>query len=200
MAYPNGLPGAGGTTSWEGAPYSSPRADDLSFTRALVTTVRVRDCVDPNRIYAVGRSNGGGFVGMLACRMPTLFAAYATVGAAFYLPAAANCRGGAPVSVVDFHGTDDRVIRYGGGVRFGARYLSVDAALHRWITRAGCVTAPIAVPATISTTRLDWPLCAVGGREVVHYRIAGGSHLWPDFPGFSAPQKIWNFFWLHPRL
>ncbi|MFW0792792.1 PHB depolymerase family esterase [Gordonia sp. CPCC 205515] len=199
VLYPNGLRGTRGTTSWQGAPYSARRADDLAFTRALVATTRARECVDPGRIYAVGRSNGGGFVGMLACRMPAMFAAYATVSAAFYLPAAANCPGAAPVSLIDFHGTSDAVIHYGGGVRFGARYLSVDAALHRWITRAGCIPAPIAVPATLSTIRLDWPLCAALGREVVHYRIAGGTHNWPNSPGFAAADKIWQFFWLHPK-
>ncbi|MGV9710297.1 alpha/beta hydrolase family esterase [Gordonia sp. NPDC003424] len=199
VVYPNGLRGTDGKTSWQGAPYSSPRADDLAFTRAVLTSVAARECVDPNRVSVVGRSNGGGFVGMLACRMPWPFAAFATVSAAYYSPYATKCAAPQPISLIDFHGTADRVIHYRGGVRFGARYLPVDAWLNRWITRAGCVPTPIAIPANLTATRLDWPLCAATGREVVHYRIDGGTHQWPEAVGLPVAQVIWRFFWLHPR-
>lgn len=198
VVYPDGLRGTDGATSWQGAPYSSPRADDLAFTRAMLGTIGAHECVDRQRIYAVGRSNGGGFVGLLACRMPAQFAAFATVSAAVYRQIAAGCTAPQPVSLVDFHGTADHVIHYGGGTRFGEKYLSVDAWLHRWIARDRCAPAPIAVPVTPNTTRFDWPACP-DGREIVHYRIAGGTHRWPDAAGLPAAQLIWQFFLAHPR-
>lgn len=41
--------------------------DDIGFSAAILDDIESRYCVDTNRIYATGKSQGGGFVGVLAC-------------------------------------------------------------------------------------------------------------------------------------
>ncbi|KAJ9657004.1 hypothetical protein H2198_004604 [Neophaeococcomyces mojaviensis] len=62
VVYPLGV-----DESWQGAPYSTHGVDDLQFTSDLVAHIRNNYCVNPKQIYASGKSNGGGFVDLLAC-------------------------------------------------------------------------------------------------------------------------------------
>ncbi len=208
VVYPDALLGTDGKTAWQGAPYSPRRVDDLAFTRAILASVRAEACVDPTRTYAIGRSNGGSLVAMLACTMPWEFTAFATVDAAVYEQSVARCGGGGPaISLIDFHGTADRVIRYDGGRRFGERYLSVSSWLQRWVGRARCMPAPMTLPVNLVVQRLAWLQCAAG-RQITHYRIDGGTHRWPGSAGnpagggasdtVSATRLIWMFFSTHP--
>ncbi|MBD1318199.1 polyhydroxybutyrate depolymerase [Gordonia hankookensis] len=208
IVYPDGLRGTDDRTAWQGAPYSSPRADDIAFTRAILGAMRTSACVDRNRTYAVGRSNGGGLVAMLACRMPREFTGFATISAAIYTRTVQGCSHGPPISLVDFHGTADGVIHYGGGTRFHARYLSTPAWLRTWSTRAGCPDTTMTIPLNSVVDRVSWPFCALSGHAIVHYRIRGGTHRWPGSMGngvlgsaadtVSATQLLWQFFMTHP--
>ncbi|MDL9937318.1 PHB depolymerase family esterase [Gordonia sp. ABSL1-1] len=212
VVYPEALRGVGGTPAWQGAPYSSPRSDDIGFTRAILTDVRARLCVDPGRTFVLGRSNGGGLTMLLACRMPGQFAAFAVVNGAVYTRTIAGCRP-RPASVIDFHGTADGTIHYNGGRRFGERYLAVSQWLGMWTRAAGCVSTPLTVATGPSVDRMSWPLCSALGHEVVHYRINGGTHRWPaliDTSPFgsvstgsseltSSTAVIWRFFSAHAQ-
>lgn len=208
VVYPDGLRGTDNKVSWQGAPYSSPRSDDIAFTRAILREVRASTCVDSHRIYAVGRSNGGGMVSVLACRTPGEFAAFGIVSGAFYQQTMSGCGAAPAASIIDFHGTADGVIHYDGGVRFGERYWSVPDWLHMWAAKAGCGTTPVTVPVNVFVDRLDWPWCSgLRGGEITHYRIRGGTHRWPGSTGnraagqvsdsISATSLIWQFFQTH---
>jgi poly(3-hydroxybutyrate) depolymerase len=80
-------------------------------------------CIDNSRIYAAGKSNGGGFVGgVLACdtKLSTKIAAFAPVAGAFYIPnfIEKGCNPGRPdIPILEFHGGNDGVIPYSGGPR-----------------------------------------------------------------------------------
>ncbi|WP_244882437.1 alpha/beta hydrolase family esterase [Gordonia desulfuricans] len=210
VVYPTGLAGTDGTSSWQGAPYSAPKADDIAFTSAILREVRGLACVDRARTYAVGRSNGGGLVSMLTCRLPREFAAYAVVNPALYAQTWRACPSAPPASVISFHGTADPVIHYAGGVRFGSRYTGIADATQTWARRAGCVPVPITTPVNGVVVRENWPLCSSLGEEIVHYRISGGSHLWPGSAvrtsrtgpsdSISATSLIWQFFGRHPAF
>jgi len=74
-------------------------------------------CLDANRLYASGKSNGGGFTNLLACTPATagLFAAFAPVSAALYAGAnPQNCTPGRPVPIINFHGLADKIIPFDG--------------------------------------------------------------------------------------
>ncbi len=203
VVYPDGLRGLKNQPAWQGAPYSSPASDDVAFTRAILRDVRSTSCVDAARTFAVGRSNGGGFVALLSCRLPSEFAAFATVDAAVYTASMSGCASAPPVSVIDFHGTDDRVISYDGGVRFGAPYLSSRQWLDSLVRRGHCAPVPVTIPINRHIQQVTWPFCAPGVM-ITHSRIVGGSHRWPGSTGnpgagpisdtISASHMIWAFF------
>lgn len=189
VVYPDGSRGTDGGSAWQGAPYSS-KADDVAFTRAILATMHRTACVDGSRVYAVGRSNGAALVEILSCRMPGSFAAFATVSAAVYQRALNGCRSRTPVSLIDFHGTDDPVINYRGGVKHGERYLSSAQWIGRWAARDRCA-GPVSMRLSPTVERTSRPICANGTR-VVHYRIAGGTHRWPA--SVAPATRIWEFF------
>lgn len=69
---------------WQGPKQATQ--DDITFTMDILDELEENFCVDTDRIYASGKSEGGGFVGMLACNTTSnqRFAAYAPVSGAFY--------------------------------------------------------------------------------------------------------------------
>jgi len=76
---------------WLGDPEAPPSSviDDRAFTENLLDNLTSTFCIDINRIYAAGPSNGGGLVGLLACS-PTLsrrISAFAITSGAFYTDA-----------------------------------------------------------------------------------------------------------------
>ncbi|KAI0927690.1 hypothetical protein AcV5_008163 [Taiwanofungus camphoratus] len=69
-AYGPGKHGDEAITAWEGAPYAPPGVDDVSFTLNIIQALKDNLCVDPNRIYAAGKSEGGGFVRIICWPPP----------------------------------------------------------------------------------------------------------------------------------
>ncbi|HET6290170.1 MAG TPA: hypothetical protein VFG15_25905 [Amycolatopsis sp.] len=56
----------------------------MLFTSDLLNTLQRELCVDSRRIYATGKSNDGGFVGVLVCRVPGRIAAFVLIAGAFH--------------------------------------------------------------------------------------------------------------------
>lgn len=50
---------------WEGFPGAT--TDDIGFTMDILDDIESQYCIDTNRVYATGKSDGAGFVGVLAC-------------------------------------------------------------------------------------------------------------------------------------
>ncbi|TNC29734.1 alpha/beta hydrolase family esterase [Amycolatopsis alkalitolerans] len=206
VVYPVGLPGEADEPAWQGAPYQPP-SDDVLFVSDLLDRLQSTVCADPQRIYATGKSNGGGFTALLACRLPNRIAAFATVAGAFYPETAQGCRPGRPVSIVDFHGTADPIVGYEGEASSHGEPLP---ALMDWIQ--GWADHDYCGPATTTAIGSDvlefaFTGCAAGS-DVVHYRIEGAGHTWPgelvdSGPGsatqtISATRVLWDFFLAHP--
>ncbi|KAF7977237.1 hypothetical protein HWV62_4341 [Athelia sp. TMB] len=122
--YPNGAFGPGKTgdesiRAWEGAPYAAPGVDDITFVHDMVNALQANLCVDDKRMYASGKSNGGGFTNLLACTASTasMFAAFAPVSAALYpntLATSSSCAPGRAVPIMNFHGLNDTIIPFKG--------------------------------------------------------------------------------------
>ena len=82
-----------------------------------------RYCIDSSRVYAAGKSNGGGFTNLLACDATASkrIAAFAPVSGAYYqdvpedacnaetVPIECN-PGRCPIPIIEFHGTADTTI------------------------------------------------------------------------------------------
>ncbi|KAK5055347.1 hypothetical protein LTR84_013097 [Exophiala bonariae] len=135
--YPQGL-----NNSWQGPSYAVPGANDLQFTTDLITYLSDNFCVDKSRIYASGKSNGGGFVGTLACAPEGgKFAAFAPVSGAFYTDnpeTHTQCTPSrAEIPILEFHGGNDTTIRYTGGTGKGGLLPDIDQWLGWWAERDG---------------------------------------------------------------
>ncbi|WP_103338944.1 alpha/beta hydrolase family esterase [Amycolatopsis sp. CA-126428] len=200
--YPQGLIGTDGESAWTGAPYSAA-ADDVLFTSDLLTALQRTLCVDPGRIFAAGKSNGGGFTGVLACRLAGRIAAFAPVSGAFY-PQGGACHPSRPVPVLDFHGTADTTIPYAGNPAKGLP--AIPDWLAAWSTRDGCRPAPVPWTPVAGVVAEKWLGCDRRG-ALEHYRVEGAGHVWPSTrPNndsatptvLDATPVIWRFFRAHP--
>lgn len=148
---------------------SSSNVDDVGFARALVQDVSSKMCVDPKRVHATGMSNGGHMAHRLACEAADVFASAASVTGVLSL--VGSCTPSRPISMVQFHGTEDNIVSYNG-------FPQVPAMMEGWAARNGCAAA--------SETTFDsgdmycetWPGCDAGV-EVTLCTVDGGGHCWP---------------------
>jgi len=200
VVYPQPADTAAGT-GWQGAPYSSG-ADDVAFVSALLDDVESRLCIDRERVFAAGISNGGGFVSLLSCALPERIAAFAVVSGAIYPATNPPCPSAPPVPVIAFHGTADEVIPYDGGTRHDASVAPVSLWLSQLAIRNGCASDPRPETVAAGVERQTWTGCRDPG-ALVHHRIDGGGHVWPGAAGsgltaVSATTLIETFFTAHP--
>ncbi|MGH3425181.1 MAG: alpha/beta hydrolase family esterase, partial [Nocardioidaceae bacterium] len=112
VAYPRGVTTEDGVTDWQGSPWAARGVDDVGFTRGLVHRLEHDLCIDRDRVYAVGHSDGGNLAAQVACALPHRIAAVATYGGAFY-GQDAIC-GRRPTAVLEMHSVDDPVVPYDG--------------------------------------------------------------------------------------
>lgn len=115
--------------TWEGVP--GVETDDIGFTSTILDDLEEKYCIDTDRVYATGKSQGGGFVGVLACDkdMSTRIAAFSPVSGAFYVSNFGDtcdpetiliqpCNPGRDaIPMLEFHGLADSTIPYYGGER-----------------------------------------------------------------------------------
>ncbi|CAF1980554.1 unnamed protein product [Rotaria magnacalcarata] len=186
--YPKGKEGTDGQSAWQGAPYSAPGVDDIAFVNTMIATLQSTFCVDSSRIYATGKSNGAGFVNLLACTpsIASKIAAFATVSAAFYTGTFnGDCPTQRALPILDFHGTADTVVSYNGGQSHGGTQVSIDNFRQGWASRNDCQNK-----STIShlSTETDpqqlveiqtWNTNCKTGGIVIGYKITAGQHSWP---------------------
>jgi polyhydroxybutyrate depolymerase len=199
-AYPQGTVGPDGRTGWATGPRKDPIVDDVGFVDDLLTLLQAKLCVDPERIYATGFSNGGGMTAMLACMMADRFAAFAAVSGSYY-PLPGGCDPGRPVSILEIHGTADKTVPYNGSLLL--HLPPIPEWLSGWAARDGCASAPTTFFQHGNITGEQWSGCRAGA-SVVHYRIAGGKHSWPGtFPAlnsarpFCTCELLWSFLEAH---
>jgi polyhydroxybutyrate depolymerase len=159
------------------------KADDYGFIDALVVDLAERLCIDDERVYAAGHSNGSAFSGFLSCQPPFRFAAVALVSA--FVPT--NCPDDVHPSVIGFAGTADTTVPYDGGAVGGGpiEIPSVPAVIARHAEHNGC-GEPVEDEPAPGVRRTTLAGCADDG-EVVLYTIVGGSHSWPG--GATAERE-----------
>lgn len=179
--------------------------DDLGFIEALLDKLEQTLCVDLDRIYATGMSNGAMFVHRLGCAMPERFAAIAPVGGT--LARGFNCapKASTPLSMMNIYGSEDRYVDLENPVSSdGYYYTSAEAVMDKW---AGSDSQDCEDAATPYKTSKDGTLdlqctersnCETGV-EVVNCTWKGG-HDWPkDGDHDFGNQIIWDFFSRHSR-
>lgn len=188
--------------SSEGSSWNSTGAanlpDDVRFLGTLITDLEQSMCIDPERVFATGVSNGGGMVAIAGCELSEQIDAIAPVAGGYQGQPA--CRPSHPLSVLEIHGTADPVVPYFG--RHGRRTSDrLPPYVNGWVRRDGCSSTAAVSRLAPRTTWYRWGGCASRVR-VQHIKIQGGRHQWPGAtppdPGpratICAECTIWRFF------
>lgn len=176
---------------------------DLVYTDALLDQLEADLCIDTSRVYATGLSNGAFMSSTIACTMSDRVAAVAPVAGVVRPEPCATER---PVPVLAYHGTDDPILLFNGGVRTGRLGPVIGgeaespeeeeplpeadldgegypAAAAAWAEANGCDAQPVDERRTESILRRSWDCPAEA--PVLFEVMEGGGHTWPGSE-FSA--------------
>ena len=142
MAFPNGLSGPAGT-AWNVEACCVDDVDDLAFSREMVSDIATIACIDPSRVYAVGKATGGGMAYHLACRAADVFAAVAPSSFDLLAETVDKCVPSRPITVVSFRVTENPLIPYDGGYSTAVpghpiTFLGAVPTFERWAEINGC--------------------------------------------------------------
>ncbi len=198
----------GGNCNWCGC------VDDEAFVRAVVEHIAATTCVDLNRVYLTGMSQGGMMTSWLYSRAGDLFAAFAPQAGTNPRDFHANpSTTDTDASVLFVHGTADNVVPYDGRrAQDGYFYTSVLDEVTRMSGHAFGACSDWqnwTVPASVSAPSSAQLACrqrtcsppAGDEREFVYCTFSGG-HVWPKAPGKKESslwgnRLIWEFFVSH---
>lgn len=179
---------------------STQLVDDVAFIRIVVSDIAEQNCLDLNRVYVNGMSNGGGMSNRLACDAADVFAAIGGVAGAY--ADFGDCAPQRAVPFIAFHGTDDNIVPYNGQRRM---LPSIEAWALEWAERNHCDLSPEMLPGNGDVSGIRYTGCE-DGADVVLYTIDGGGHTWPgsrarlDFllgyttQDINASAAMWDFF------
>jgi polyhydroxybutyrate depolymerase len=184
---------------------------DVNFIADLLDLLEAELCVDPDRIFSTGMSQGGDFSTFLACQIPERIAAVASVSVLNHHDSCTR-----PVPMLAFVGTADPVYDIDNGLVLAVPGVPddilpgplVDEAA-AWATTNGCKAKPMVDRFTKEIRRYQF-VCS-GENDLVYYVHPGG-HVWPGIdaggvweanfgPSVSsldANSLIWRFFAAHP--
>jgi polyhydroxybutyrate depolymerase len=201
---PDGSSDRSGRRFWNAGPsccnFDQAPIDHVGELRRAVEAALATGAIDPERVFAVGFSNGGFMAHRLACELGGLVKAVVSIAGAGPPPSQA-CPATAPVRVLEVHGDSDDVVSYQGGRVFrhgGYRdHLSAEQTVSDWAARLGCDPTPTPVRdfdfeariAGDETRVARFQNCRRGAVEL--WTVHGGRHP----IGFRGPaqQAIWTF-------
>jgi polyhydroxybutyrate depolymerase len=191
VAYPQGLHDMNGRTFWDSYSPTTEGVDEIAFVNKVIDDVEQKLCVDSNRVYATGFSNGALMTGMLACRLANRIAAIATLAGNFF-DNQGTCNPGRPMAILNEHGSADDVIPYTTQQQ-PTQQPGVQDWLQQWAKQDKCAAQPVTLPQNAAETAMEWMDCA-GGVSIVHYRIDGEKHVWPqELSKEQTDVTIWHF-------
>lgn len=195
--------------------------DDTTFLLNLIDHIAQTYPVDRDRLYVSGFSNGGFMTQRLACDVPEVFAAFASVSAAGFAGMPDICNHNLPVSILLMHGTHDAIVPWNGYSRRNDAGIDVliladvPRSFAFWAKHSGCSdeteqrSYPQSSPET-SVTQIRVLECPEK-TETLLYIIHRGGHNWPGSTALpveiagavskdiSASEEIWQFFSQHQR-
>jgi polyhydroxybutyrate depolymerase len=178
------------------------QVDDVAYIRAVLDEEARHEPVDPKRVYATGMSNGGFLSHRLACELSDRIAAIAPVAG---LLGVGTCQPTRPVSVLQFAGTADALVKYEGGGM--ALFPKVEDVMAGWAQRDGCQSHRAVSYQKGDVTCERYTGCPAGV-DVELCKVQGGGHTWPGGTpvpmlghttgDVSATERMWQFFREHP--
>jgi poly(3-hydroxybutyrate) depolymerase len=146
------------------------RAHDLALFDAMLEAVSKRYCIDRDRVFSYGFSDGGFITNDLACRRGDVLRASAAVAGGFW---SGKCKG--KVAVWFVHDTDDKAVPIAQGREARDRVLASNGCSTDTVDEGdGCVR---------------YKRC--GASPVVWCQSSGIGH---SPRGDFAPPRVWKFF------
>ena len=170
VAYPLGV-----NKSWQGAPYAVSGVDDLQFVNDLLENLKQCLSIDSDRVYASGKSNGGGFVDTLACSdAGDQFAAFGMASAALYTETPKTvCN--KKRAIIESHGGNDHTIPFTG--KKDGSTPDINSWIHRWASRDGCTENPLDKNSGYEVA--SFSCNGFDDAVVKQYRVDTLGHCWP---------------------
>lgn len=204
---------------WQGVP--NVTTNDTQFTNDILNQIESLYCINPSRITATGKSDGGGFVNVLACdaELSKRIAAYAPVSGAYYidtlpcLPSTVSIPCSATrkdIPILAFHGGNDTTISYLGGERKNECLPTIPHFIQEWAIRDGLGVSNVTTPVAADTVAYTFGRGAETGSVGLIYESNIG-HDWPStepnadntvaghhVANYNATPIILKFFESHP--
>ena len=201
VAYPDALNG-----KWNVSGRSLE--NNVTFIHDLITELKSKATIDPQRIYIVGLSNGGILAQKLACENPDGIAAVATVAASLPIPFKDSCQSHTPVSIMMINGTADDIVPWEGGsppmVHIG-RGLSIPPiadVIDFWQQHNHCKAAPTIKSREDDRVEESNYVTCEARSEVSLVALKGAGHIWSGgnygtSEYLDAGEAAWVFFQRH---
>lgn len=210
--HPTGLPGAlDERAAWELPQFDIETRDDVQFVRDLLDALAANVCIDQERVFSIGMSNGGYFTSVLVCELNERIAAAVSVGGVTHDD---SCEPATPVPYLAFHGVDDAVVPFDGsgvstlpGAELAGSFFEQipKDEFAEFATDFGCSGSEDLVISDL-VTRTTFTGCA-DNVELGFYTIADGGHTWPGSAvsgaiaalgvtntDIDATEIAWEFF------
>jgi len=181
--------------------------NDVEFVGELLAKLGADLCLNPDRAFATGYSDGGGMSRLLACDLAGRIAAIGTV-------ASTSVQCIADVPMIAFHGTADPLVPFDGGPipaqAGGGTFPPVRRSASEWSRALGCDGLPTISRPAVSVELSTFTRCKLGDGDVLLYTLLGGGHTWPGAApspdatvgptnvAIDATAVMWDFFATHP--
>ena len=188
VVYPQGVQGSNGA-AWQGPSYADQSVNDVKFVSDLLDQVKADYCINTDKIYASGKSNGAGFVDTLACSdTGDQFAAFAMAAAALYTDTSkASCT--KKRAILESHGDADNTIPYAGGDGSGGALPQIGSWVRYWGER-NCGTGASSSKSTKDGYHITSFSCGAWSKVVTHYHLyEPAAHCWPDVKADNSDAK-----------
>lgn len=189
----------GSPTSWNAGggccdPALSANTDDIGFMAAIIDEAKSKLCLDEDRVFMMGLSNGGYLSYRAACELADRVAAIGSVAGLLSMP---SCNPSRPVPVFQVHGTSDNIVQYAWA----------SSTIDFFKSNNGCTTSQNTFTnGSVSCTTHGG---CTANADVTMCTVQGGGHQWPGgttipFLGnntndLNATDALWTFFQAHPR-
>jgi polyhydroxybutyrate depolymerase len=201
--------GTGNPLQWDVEP--SPDNKDVAYFDAVLDEVSTALCLDESRVYATGLSMGAMFTSVLLCERADVLAAAAPVAG---LLDPDGCDPSRPVPILTFHGTEDPILRFNGGVDLSGIGLGggddaeapspptttppadldgpgYPANVAAWAERNGC--DPDATDTDLSDEVIQRVYDCPAGADVEFDIVIGGGHAWPSSEFSQSIESVVGF-------
>ena len=188
VIYPQATTDSSGDPTWHlgGENSKSTEVDDVGFVSHIIDEVSSIYSVDLERIYVTGFSNGGYLAYEIACLLSNRIAGIGSVAGHMFIDTYNYCDPSHPTPLINIHGTEDF---YEG---IAGYYLDQNISNQYWTEYNNTDPDPVITYLENSNTQdgstveLHSWLNGDNGISVVHYKVMGGGHSYPNLNPSSS--------------